>query len=146
MEGVAHRLPEIMVRGDVPHVHALFLGIDHGEHAVVGRHEMISIARSQNRPPRGADTGIDNDHVHRAVGKIRIRLRNGQSAVEHVKCLYGMGNVDNLGVGCDVENDSLDGANKVIISSKIGGKSDNRTLRQNVPSLEDEMVKTKESL
>ena len=114
----------------MPHVNAFFLRIDHREHAVIGRDEVISVARSQNRPPRGAHARVHDHHVNRSVGEVGIRLRNRQRAVEHVEGLHGVRNIDDGGFRHDVENDSLHRAHKMIVGSKIGGQSDDRTMCQ----------------
>ena len=63
MKRIAHRLPEVVLRGDVTNVNAFLFGIDHGEHTVVGRDEMKSVARGQNRTARGAHARVDDHHV-----------------------------------------------------------------------------------
>ena len=130
MKRAAHRRSEIMVGSDVPHVNAFFPGIDHGEHTVIGRDEMISVARRQNRPPLGAHARVHDNQMDRAIRKIRIRLGNRQRAIEHIEGLHGMRNVHDRGFGHNVENDSLHRAHKMIVGSKIGGQSNDRTMWQ----------------
>ena len=93
---IADRLQKVMLGSDVPHVHALFARVHQRKHAIVGRDEMIFVARGQNRPPLRAHAGIDHHHMYRAGGKVGIRLRNGERSIQHVEGLHGVADIDNL--------------------------------------------------
>ena len=121
----------VMIRGDMTHVHAALSGIHQRKHSVVGRDEMVLIAGGNYRPARRTHARIDYYHVYRSSGKVRIGLRNRERAIEHVKSLYRMANIDDLRLWHDVQDHAFHGAHKMIVAAKIGGQSNDRTLRQN---------------
>src|ERR1700685_2260580 len=94
---------------------------------------MKSVACGHDRPPRRASARIDDDHMHRSRRKVGISLRDRQRSVEHVEGLHGMADIDDGRVRDYLQNDTLHGADKVVVGSKIGGQRDDRTMRQ-IPS------------
>ncbi len=124
MKCLAHRLQEIVFARHVPHREPLLALVNQRKHAVVGRHEVMALAGHDQGPPRRPHARIDDHHVDGPAGKVRIRLRDGQRAVQHIKCLHGMADINNLGLGLDGENDALHGAHKVIGQSEVGGQRD----------------------
>ena len=130
MKGIAHRLQGIVFGGDVADMQPLFPGIDHGEHAIVGRDKMMPVAGDQNRPPRRSHSRIDHDQMHRSGREVRIGLRNRQRAIQHIKGLHGMADIHDLNFGNDIENDAFDRPHEVIVEPKVGGQRDDRPMRQ----------------
>ena len=75
MEGLADRLAKIAIILDDAHL-VLPGGVDHAEHAVIGRDEILSRGFGQDRPARRPHAGVHDDHVHGLLRKIRVRLRD----------------------------------------------------------------------
>ena len=105
----------------MPHVDALFPGVHEREDAVVRRHEVIAVAGCDDGASSCAHTWVDYDKMNRPGGEVGVRLRDRQRSVEHVECLYRMADIDNRGLGHDVEDYTLHSAHKMIVCSKVGG-------------------------
>src|ERR1022692_4337147 len=119
-----------MLGGNVPYVHAVLARVDQRKHTVVGRYEMVSVARSKYRPARGAHARIYHHYVHGSRGEIGISLRNCERSIQHVKRLHRMADIDNLRLRHDVQDHAFHDAYKMVIAAEVGGQSDDRTLRQ----------------
>ena len=100
---------------------------------------MISVARCDNRPPSGANSRIDDNHVHGPGREEGICLRDRNRAIEHIERLYRVRDVNNRRLRHDIQDDALHGAHKVIVGPKIGSKSDDRTMRQLYPRWKTEL-------
>src|SRR5437660_1081964 len=109
-----------MFGSHMPHADALFLRIDHREHAIVGCHEMVAVAGSDNGTPRGAHAGIHNHQVYGRGREIGVGLRNRERSIEHVKRLHGVSDIDNVRVRHDVDNHAFDCAYKMIVGAVKG--------------------------
>ena len=62
----------------MPHGAGLAL-VDHREHAVIRRDEVMLFARYQNGPALGADAGIDDHHVNRARRKVLVGVGDAKA-------------------------------------------------------------------
>src|SRR5580704_14605598 len=113
----------------------LFAAVDQGKHSVVGRDEMVPVARGKNRSALCSYAWIDHYEMDRRCWEIIVCLGDGQRPIKQVKRLYGMANVHDLGIRDDLQDHTLHGSDVMIIEPKIGGQSNDRTVRQMLSSL-----------
>src|SRR4029077_2904270 len=123
----------------MPYMNALLLRIHHRKHAVVRSDKVIPVARRNNRPPRRSYPRIDHHHVHGPSREVGIRLRDRNRAIEHIKGLHRVRDIDNRRFRHDIQNDALYSAHKMIVGSKISSESDDRTMRQLIPRWKTEL-------
>jgi hypothetical protein len=133
MKRLADRLAEIVFGDDMPRVKGIRLVVDGGEHAVIGSHEVVLIARDQYGPPLGAHARIDNDDVDGFRREILIYLADCQRAIQNVMCEDAVADVHDVDVGIDAEDDALHNRDKVVGSAVIGGQRDDRTSQDSLP-------------
>ena len=133
MKSVAHGLQKIMVGGDMADAQALFARIHERKHAVVRRDEIVFFGAGHDRATGAANAGIDYHQMDCACRKIRVSVRQGQRAVENIERLHGMADVDDFGIGRDVEDHSLNAADKMVVEPEIGSQRNNRTATQGQP-------------
>jgi hypothetical protein len=55
---------------------------------------------------------------------------DGQRALENVKRMLGVANIDDLRFGNDIQDYSLYSSDEVIVDPEIGSKRDDGTMRQ----------------
>src|SRR5204863_6914148 len=91
--------------------------------------EILLLRTGNDRTARAANTRVNYDQVHCSRRKIGVGLRQSKCAVENVKCLDRVADVHDLGIGNDLENDALHGANEMIVQPEVGGQSNDRTMR-----------------
>ncbi len=85
---------------------------------------MIALHGRQNRTSRRSHSRVNDDHVNSTRRKIGIGLRDSECSIQYVERLHRVANIDDSGVGNEVEDHTLNRPHKVIVNSKVSGKSD----------------------
>src|SRR4030081_1611835 len=119
-----------MFRSNVAHVHPFLARINQGKHAIVWRYKMMAVARRNDRPPCSTHARVDHNHVYGPGREVGIGLRDAEPSIEHIKGLNRVADIDDRGIGRNIEDDALHGANEVIVNPEISGQCDDRTLWQ----------------
>src|SRR5207245_9103335 len=92
----------------------------------------MPFAGDNNRPPGCSHSRINHNQVYRSVREVRVRLSNGERAIQHVESLDGMADVHNLDPRNDIENHSFDRSHEMIIETKVGGERNDRSEERRV--------------
>ena len=82
----------------------------------------------QQWPALAADPGINDHQMHSIRREIRVCLGNSERAVENVKGLNRIANVDNLRPWIDAQNHALHGTDKIVVETEVCGERD-KTVR-----------------
>src|SRR5207244_5646259 len=85
MKGITYRLQIVVLRGDVAHMQPLLTRVDQCKHAIVRGDEVMPFAGHNNRPPGCSHSRINHNQVYRSVREVRVRLSNGERAIQHVE-------------------------------------------------------------
>lgn len=79
---------------------------------------------SEQGPARRSDSRIDDDHVGGLLREVTVRLRDCKCAVRDFEGLDFVGDVDDLGVGADAQDDALHRSGEMVRGSEIGCERD----------------------
>src|SRR5258707_6659948 len=91
---------------------------------------MVAVARRNDRPPCSTHARVDHNHVYGPGREVGIGLRDGERSIEHIEGLHRVADIDDRSIGRNIQDDSLHGANEVIVNPEISGQRDDRTLWQ----------------
>jgi hypothetical protein len=96
----------------------------HGQHAVVGRHELVIAGVGGDAPARGADARIDHREEHGAGRKVAIRSGQFEGAGEHVVRGNLVRDINERRVRANRQRDPLHRAGIVIARPEVGQQGD----------------------
>lgn len=84
----------------------------------------MPIGDHENGASRSANRRIHDDHMHGVTGKIIVSLRDGDGAIKNVERIDRIGDINDLGFGVELEDDTLHDAHVVVAHAKVSGKCD----------------------
>ena len=124
VKGVADRLAEIVLAGDVIGGQGFQARVDEAEHAVVGRQEVVPVAAHQDGPPLRAHAGVNHHQVDGARRKGGPGLRQSEGRVQDVIGQDVVADVNDFRFGIDPQDDALHGCDVVVGGAEVGQQGD----------------------
>ena len=121
VKGAAHGLAEVFVVFDKPDL-VLLAKVDHGEHAVIRRDEVLAGGFHQDRAAGGAHARVDHHDVHGLVGKGAIRLRDQVGTLGDGEGCHLVADIDDSRARADAQDHAFHGGNVMIGQAEIGGQ------------------------
>ncbi len=109
-----------MGRSDMMDANPLRLLVNQAEQPIVGADKIVSFRYNDDRSSSTSDTRVDNSNVYCAFWKVTIsRLQDIPCLPDILRCDL-VGDVDDLNLRIDLENDTLHTSSKGIASTEIG--------------------------
>ena len=101
-----------------------------GEKSVVGGKETPLGRFHQGGASVGADAGVYHPHMYGVIGKVSNAVVEQERALQDILGRHAVGDINNLGVWVDAQDDSLHQANVRVLKAEVRRQRDDGLRRE----------------